>query len=91
MGGYVFSLQMKKAHSLTLSSAIILTTCLVMAGVDLRTVAQLMGHKTIQITMRHGAPGYGSSAESLSSVCDDADQHLEKEWRRALAKRGGTQ
>jgi len=26
---------------------------LVMAGVDLRTVAELMGHKTIQMTMRY--------------------------------------
>jgi site-specific recombinase XerD len=25
----------------------------VMAGVDLRTVAELMGHKTIQMTMRY--------------------------------------
>ena len=37
---------------------------LVMAGVDLRTVAELMGHKTIQMTMRyaHLAPAHGLAA-----------------------------
>jgi integrase len=37
---------------------------LVMAGVDLRTVAELMGHKTIQMTMRyaHLAPAHKSAA-----------------------------
>ena len=37
---------------------------LVMAGVDLRTVAELMGHKTIQMTMRyaHLAPAHQLSA-----------------------------
>ncbi len=37
---------------------------LVMAGVDLRTVAQLMGHKTIQMTMRyaHLAPDHQQNA-----------------------------
>ena len=37
---------------------------LVMAGVDLRTVAQLMGHRTIQMTMRyaHLAPDHQQSA-----------------------------
>jgi hypothetical protein len=35
-----------------------------MAGVDLATVAQLMGHKTIQMTMRyaHLAPNHLSNA-----------------------------
>jgi integrase len=43
---------------------------LVMAGVDLRTVAELMGHKTIQMTMRyaHLAPEHNLAAvERLSS------------------------
>jgi integrase len=43
---------------------------LVMAGVDLRTVAELMGHKTIQMTMRyaHLAPAHNLAAvERLSS------------------------
>jgi site-specific recombinase XerD len=33
---------------------------LVMAGVEIRTVQELMGHKTIQVTMRyaHLAPGH---------------------------------
>src|SRR2546425_13187528 len=37
---------------------------LVMAGVDLRTVAELMGHKTIQMTMRyaHLAPAHTLAA-----------------------------
>ncbi len=37
---------------------------LVMAGVDLRTVAQLMGHSTIQMTMRysHLAPEHTQTA-----------------------------
>jgi hypothetical protein len=35
-----------------------------MAGVDLRTVAELMGHKTIQMTMRyaHLAPAHKMAA-----------------------------
>ena len=35
-----------------------------MAGVDLRTVAELMGHKTIQMTMRyaHLAPAHKLAA-----------------------------
>lgn len=37
---------------------------LVMAGVDLRTVAELMGHKTVQMTMRyaHLAPAHQLAA-----------------------------
>jgi Phage integrase family len=41
-----------------------------MAGVDLRTVAELMGHKTIQMTMRyaHLAPAHKLAAvERLTS------------------------
>jgi Phage integrase family len=35
-----------------------------MAGVDIRTVAQLMGHRTIQVTMRyaHLAPDHNQNA-----------------------------
>jgi integrase len=43
---------------------------LVMAGVDLRTVAELMGHRTIQMTMRYArlAPAHNLAAvERLSS------------------------
>jgi integrase len=43
---------------------------LVMAGVDLRTIAELMGHKTIQMTMRyaHLAPAHKFAAvEKLAS------------------------
>jgi site-specific recombinase XerD len=37
---------------------------LAMRGVDLRAIAELMGHKTIQMTMRyaHLAPGYLADA-----------------------------
>ena len=48
---------------------------LVMAGVDLRTVAELMGHKTIQMTMRyaHLAPAHQRSAvERLVSFQGDS-------------------
>ena len=44
---------------------------LIMAGVDLRTVAELMGHKTIQMTMRyaHLAPAHKLAAvERLAGV-----------------------
>jgi site-specific recombinase XerD len=44
---------------------------LVMAGADLRTVAELMGHKTIQMTMRyaHLAPAHTLAAiETLVST-----------------------
>jgi site-specific recombinase XerD len=41
-----------------------------MAGVDLRTVAELMGHKTIQMTMRyaHLAPAHQLAAVSTSQL-----------------------
>jgi hypothetical protein len=43
---------------------------LVMAGVDIRTVAELMGHKTIQMTMRyaHLAPKHQLAA--VQRLCD---------------------
>jgi integrase len=46
---------------------------LVMAGVDLRTVQDLMGHKSIQMTVRHPhlAPPYQLAAvERLADVGD---------------------
>jgi hypothetical protein len=46
-----------------------------MAGVDLRTVAELMGHKTIQMTMRyaHLAPAHKLAAvERLAGALDGA-------------------
>jgi integrase len=46
------------------------TSRLVMAGVDLRTVAELMGHKTIQMTMRyaHLAPAHKLAAVEKLAV-----------------------
>jgi integrase len=40
---------------------------LVLAGVDIRTVAELMGHKNIQMTMRyaHLAPAHKSAAAEM--------------------------
>jgi hypothetical protein len=49
---------------------------LVMAGVNLRTVADLMGHATIQMTMRYArlAPEYKQDAvERLISTQPDTD------------------
>jgi hypothetical protein len=44
--------------------------CLVMAGVDIRTVQELMGHKTIQVTMRyaHLAPGIDWKRSSVYAI-----------------------
>jgi hypothetical protein len=38
-----------------------------MAGVDLRTVAQILGHRTLQMTMRyaHLAPGHLQDAAQM--------------------------
>ena len=47
---------------------------LVMAGVDIRTVAQLMGHRTIQMTMRyaHLAPDHNQNAvDRLASFAQE--------------------
>jgi site-specific recombinase XerD len=52
---------------------------LVMVGVDLRTVAELMGHQTIQMTMRyaHLGPAHTSAVERL--VCDGQSKKEETE------------
>jgi site-specific recombinase XerD len=43
---------------------------LVMAGVDIRTVQELMGHKTIQVTLRdaHLAPQH--QLDAVQRLCD---------------------
>ena len=54
---------------------------LVMAGVELRTVAELMGHKTIQMTMRyaHLAPAHQLSAvERLMSFSAEEKQEAQE-------------
>ena len=55
---------------------------LVMAGVDLRTVAELMGHSSIQMTMRyaHLAPQHNRAA---------VDRLVRLPEPRQLAKKGG--
>jgi integrase len=41
---------------------------LVMAGVDIRTVAELMGHKTLQMTMRYAHIGQSHAASAVSRL-----------------------
>ena len=67
---------------------------LVMAGVDIRTVAQLMGHRTIQMTMRyaHLAPDHNQNAvDRLASfsqkvVATKSATRVSKPNRRAKKK-----
>jgi site-specific recombinase XerD len=67
---------------------------LVMAGVDIRTVAQLMGHRTIQMTMRyaHLAPDHNQSAVdrlasfSREEVATKSATRVSKPRRRAKKK-----
>lgn len=40
-----------------------------MAGVDLRTVAQLMGHKTIQMVMRYSHLAPEHQAAAVEKLC----------------------
>jgi len=50
---------------------------LVMAGVDIRTVAELMGHKSLQMTMRyaHLAPQHNAQAVAkLDRVASNRDE-----------------
>jgi len=51
---------------------------LVMAGVDIRTVAELMGHKTIQMTMRyaHLAPEHNLAAVERLTSFDSSEPSL---------------
>jgi integrase len=60
---------------------------LVMAGVDLRTVQELMGHRTIQMTIRysHLAPQHKASAvQMLCSRVQDLDKKKRAYKRSAL-------
>jgi integrase len=43
---------------------------LVMAGVDIRTVQELMGHKTIQVTMRYAHLAPVHQLEAVQRLCD---------------------
>jgi integrase len=43
---------------------------LVMAGVDIRTVQELMGHKTIQITMRYAHLAPAHQLEAVQRLCN---------------------
>ena len=65
---------------------------LVMAGVDLRTVAQLMGHKTIQMTMRyaHLAPDHQQNAvERLVTNKDQGESRRRRSAIKTATKSGG--
>ena len=58
---------------------------LVMAGVDIRTVAELMGHKTIQMTMRyaHLAPEHQLAAVQRLCAAPAADHEQEQQTQEA--------
>jgi integrase len=43
---------------------------LVMAGVDIRTVQELMGHKTIQMTLRYSHLAPQHQLEAVQRLCD---------------------
>jgi Phage integrase family len=43
---------------------------LVMAGVDIRTVQELMGHKTIQVTMRYAHLAPAHQLEAVQRLCN---------------------
>ena len=43
---------------------------LVMAGVDIRTVQELMGHKTIQVTLRYAHLAPQHQLEAVQRLCD---------------------
>jgi site-specific recombinase XerD len=45
---------------------------LVMAGVDLRTVMELAGHKTIQMTMRYAHLAPGHAAKAVEKLCESS-------------------
>ena len=62
---------------------------LVMAGVDLPTVQELMGHKTIQTTMRyaHLAPGHLKAAVQRLSFCSQREHReggMDTKWTPRL-------
>ena len=43
---------------------------LAMAGVDIRTVQELMGHKTIQVTLRYAHLAPQHQLEAVQRLCD---------------------
>jgi len=48
---------------------------LVMAGVDIRTVQELMGHKTIQVTLRYSHLAPKHQLEAVQRLCDTGAAH----------------
>ena len=42
----------------------------VMAGVDIRTAQEMMGHKTIRVTMRYAHPGPAHQLEAIQRLCN---------------------
>ncbi len=43
-----------------------------MAGVDLRTVQELMGHKTIAMTLRYSHLSPAHTLDAVNKLCQDA-------------------
>jgi hypothetical protein len=62
---------------------------LVMAGVDLRTVAELLGHRTLQMVMRysHLAPEHQASAVDRLVMSENGTD-TKSDTKAILAKRG---
>ncbi len=58
-----------------------------MVGVDLRTVAELMGHSSIQMTMRyaHLAPQHNRAAVDRLVSLSDSGEAVKKRGNRSVA------
>ena len=59
-----------------------------MAGVDLRTVQELMGHKTLAMTLRYSHLSPGHQLDAVQRLNPAADATGRFKWRRAESNRG---